>query len=30
MAKQLDASVEKSGAGDLQALLNGNDTWIIA
>ena len=30
MAKQLDAAVEKSGEGDLQALLNGNDTWIVA
>ncbi len=30
MAKQLDAAVEKSGEGDLQALINGNDTWVIA
>ncbi|MFD6226583.1 2-oxoacid:ferredoxin oxidoreductase subunit beta [Streptomyces sp. NPDC060232] len=29
MADQLDAAVDRSGKGDLGALLNGNDTWTV-
>jgi 2-oxoglutarate ferredoxin oxidoreductase subunit beta len=30
MAEQLDTAVERSGEGDLAALLTGNDTWTVA
>ncbi|GGQ13371.1 2-oxoglutarate ferredoxin oxidoreductase subunit beta [Streptomyces virginiae] len=29
MADQLDAAIDRSGKGDLGALLNGNDTWTV-